>query len=67
MSYPATSDGAGNITLANEFGVTRKYTPAYYCGTFACGDLVGLDTNAITVMGGRLVTGTTTNGVVRFG
>jgi hypothetical protein len=67
LSYSVTTDGSGNVTLANDQGVVRKYAPAYYCGTFATGDLVGLDANAITVMGARLVMGTTSSGVVRFG
>ncbi len=67
LSYPVTTDASGNISIANEFGVTRKSCPAYYKGTFATGDLVGLDANAVTVMGSRLAIGTTSSGVIQLG
>lgn len=66
LSYAVTTDASGNITIANEFGVTRKSCPAYYCGTFATGDLVGLDAGAVTTLG-HLVIGTTSSGVLRIG
>jgi hypothetical protein len=63
FSYSVTTDGSGNITIANELGVTRKSCPAYRKGTFATGDLTGLDAAGVTDLG-RLVIGTTSSGVI---
>jgi hypothetical protein len=66
LSYGVTTDGSGNVTIANDQGVTRKYAPAYYSGTFATGDLTGLDATSLASLG-HLVMGTTTSGVIRIG
>jgi len=63
------TDASGNITesptasqVGGQWGQTYKTTPAYFTGPFSIGDLVGLDANAVTVMGGRLVQGNLTDG-----
>jgi hypothetical protein len=63
LSYSVTTDGSGNISIANEMGVTRKSCPAYRKGIFATGDLTGLDAAGVTDLG-RLVIGTTSSGVI---
>ena len=63
LAYSVTTDGSGNITIANELGVTRKSCPAYRKGVFATGDLTGLDATAISTLG-RLVIGTSSSGVL---
>jgi hypothetical protein len=68
LAYAATTDASGNITWGGQdFGETRKSVPAYLSGTFRCEDLIGLDANALTAMGGHLINGTVGFGTVRFG
>jgi hypothetical protein len=67
LEYPAVTDASGNITIAGEQGMTRKDVPAYFAGTFACADLVGLDAGGVTAAGWRLINGSVTTGVVRLG
>lgn len=62
-------DGSGNITespTANQsggqWGQTYLTTHAYFTGPFNIGDLTGLDSNAVTVMGGRIVQGNLADG-----
>lgn len=65
LMYPVVVDASGNINIANtagvtvgEFGQTSKTTPIYYSGEFDVTALVGLDANAVTALGGRMVSGT---------
>jgi hypothetical protein len=67
LQYAAVTDASGNITIAGEQGMTRKDVPAYFAGTFACADLVGLDAGGVTAAGWRLINGSATTGVVRLG
>jgi hypothetical protein len=68
LAYAATTDASGNITYGGQdFAETRKSAPAYISGTFRTEELVGLDANAVTVMGARLLNGTVGTGTVRFG
>jgi len=62
-----TTDASGNITTADNLGDTRKDTHVYFAGTFRVTDLVGLDANAVTAGGWRLIFGTVSTGVVRLG
>lgn len=66
LMYTVTVDGSGNVTLAGEFGQTQKGVPAYMGGVFRTQELVGLDANAVTKLGGALVEGTVTSGIFRF-
>jgi hypothetical protein len=56
-----------NITLGGqagggEFGQTQLTAPVYTSGYFFTSDLVGLDTNAISLLGGHLVRGSAGSG-----
>ncbi len=68
LQYTVTVDSGSNVTLAGEFGQTQKGCPMYMPGmaVWKCADLIGLDSNAITAMGGSLVEGTTAAGLVRL-
>lgn len=72
LEYDCATDGDGNITLASlvvDEGVLqdRKYEKvhAFVAGSFSCGDLVGLDGQAISQLG-RLIGGTLSNGILRM-
>lgn len=68
LKYACVTDGSGNITLTGtaEFGQTSKSAPAYFDGAFKTAELTGLDANAVTVLGGHLVSGTVSSGVLVF-
>jgi hypothetical protein len=66
------TDASGNITFSataatvgGPYGETFTTAPVYYKGTFATGDLVGLDAGAVSELG-RLIQGTTTNGILEL-
>lgn len=74
LQYPASTDIFGRIYFANQVGGMDwdnfAYTaPAWYGGAFAISDLVGLDSNALGIMG-YLISGSgatdTTNGVIQL-
>jgi hypothetical protein len=67
LEYGCTVDGSGNITMPGDIPVTRKDVPAYFAGTFRCSDLTGLDANAVTAGGWRLVSGSVSTGILRLG
>jgi hypothetical protein len=67
LQYAVTTDGSGNITIANEVGITEKCAPMYISGIFKTTELTGLDANAVTKLGGNLVTGTVADGLFQFG
>jgi hypothetical protein len=68
LAYAASTDASGNITWGGQdFGETRKSVPAYISGTFRTEEIVGLDANAMTVMGARLLNGTIGTGTARWG
>jgi len=62
-----TVDASGNITIPGENNMIRLDTHAFFAGTFACADLTGLDANALTAGGWRLINGSVTTGAVRLG
>lgn len=72
LTYDVTTDADGNVTLSStagqigdEWGGTDQGAPVYFAGTFNTGDLVGLDSNAVSQLG-RLVQGTVTTGILRI-
>lgn len=67
LQYAVTTDGSGNITIANEQGLTQKAAPMYIGGIFRTTELTGLDANAVTKLGGNLITGTVADGLLQFG
>lgn len=67
LQYACVTDASNNITWVGEWGQTTKAIPAYYAGVFSTADLTGLDAGAVTNLGGALVEGTVSAGIVRFG
>lgn len=67
LQYAVTTDGSGNITIANEQGLTQKACPMYIGGIFNIADLTGLDANAVTKLGGNIVMGIISAGLFQFG
>lgn len=68
LAVQASTDPQGNITFGplptgNGFGAVRHVAPVAISGYFNTADLSGLDTNAVGKLG-RLITGTTTAGVL---
>lgn len=49
-----TTDASSNITNFDEWGDTALTSAIYRQGTFLIADLVGLDDNAVTKLGGNL-------------
>lgn len=52
----------GKITRLGDHGEELSATPAYFTGDFEASDLVGLDTDAVTDLGARLLTGSVSSG-----
>jgi hypothetical protein len=67
LQYACTTDGSGNITIANEQGLTQKAVPMYIGGIFKTTELTGLDANAVSVLNGNIVTGVLADGLFQFG
>lgn len=63
LEFTLTTDASKVITI-NE--ITQASCPVFMSGTFKTTDLSGLDANAITLLGGLLVSGSIPNGVFRF-
>ena len=68
--YDISTDGAGRVTfgtgaLGGEHQETFLTAPIYVKGYFATKDLIGLDSGAVTDLG-HLVSGTTTDGILRI-
>jgi hypothetical protein len=70
--YSMNTDAEGNITFSSTegtfggpYGETYTTAPVFYKGTFATGDLVGLDSTAVSALG-RLIQGTTTSGILEL-
>lgn len=62
LQYAVTTDGSAVITTPNEWGATAaNRTPVWMGGVFDTADLTGLDSNAVTKLGGRLVQAGTAN------
>lgn len=63
LQYACTVDSDNNVSIADEWGSTRKTAPAYFHGAFKTEDLTGLDANAVADLG-RLISGTTSTGLL---
>lgn len=71
LRYDCVSDATGNITLgggpagtAEHPGQTSKNVDAFFSGYFKTSELVGLDAGGLTALGGHLISGILSNGVV---
>lgn len=69
VTAPVAGDttGVNDISYGDPNGRTFKATPAFYRGTFATADLVGLDAGAVTALCGELFRGSLTNGKIVIG
>jgi len=69
VTAPVAGDttGINDISYGDPNGRTFKSAPAFYRGTFATADLVGLDAGGLTASGWRNVRGTLTNGKIVIG
>jgi hypothetical protein len=68
LQYTVTIDTNGNVALAGEFGQQQRGAPMYMPGmaVWRVGDLIGLDANALTVLNGAYVEGSSTGGLVQI-
>jgi len=69
VTAPVAGDttGVNDVSYGDPNGRTFKSTPAFYRGTFATADLVGLDAGAVTALCGELFRGSLTNGKIVIG
>lgn len=74
LAYDIQVDASGNITLSStatqaggDLQQTRIDIPMYVSGTFLTSELVGLDAAAVVDLGGVLLHGTVSNGILRIG
>jgi hypothetical protein len=74
LTFDCQTDSSGNITLSgtsgtagDEWGAKQLSVAAYVAGYFKTSELTGLDANAVTVLGGNLVSGSVSDGVLRIG
>jgi hypothetical protein len=56
----------GGITLQGDQGEALASTPAVFTGAFDASKLVGLDTDAVTDLGARYLTGSGSSGILRI-
>jgi hypothetical protein len=68
LQYTSTVDSSGNITIFGEFSQTQRGTPMYMPGMaiWKVTDLIGLDANAVTVMGASYVEGSSAGGLIQI-
>lgn len=68
LQYTVTVDTSANVGLAGEFSQTQKGAPMYMPGmaVWKVTDLIGLDPNAVTVMGGVYVEGNSAGGLIQI-
>lgn len=66
LEYPCVTDVNGNIISDPYLPGVAPSASAFFCGTFDCADLTGLDTNAVSKMNGLVIAGTVTAGTFRF-
>jgi hypothetical protein len=65
LPWDITTDASKNITVGGgEFGLTSKTIPVYGSGYFKTTELVGLDANAVTVLGSHYLSGVLSNGIL---
>jgi hypothetical protein len=61
LQFDIVSDSNGLCVMGDqatsEYGQKMANVPAFYCGTFRKGDLVGLDSTGVTGLGARYITG----------
>jgi hypothetical protein len=69
--YDMQTDASSNVTFSStssqaggEFGQTYLTAPVWISGYFQTTDLVGLDSNAVTVLKARFVSGNVSNGIL---
>lgn len=56
----------GKIARLGEHGEELQAAPAFFTGDFQTADLVGLDTDAVTDLGARLLTGSVSSGIIHI-
>lgn len=66
LQYACSTDASSNITIEGEWGVTRKEAPVWVAGYFATEDLTGLDAAGVVDLGGSVIVGNTTTGILKF-
>ena len=67
LQYDTLVTPAGFYSTGVRYGPSRATSaPAYFAGTFACADLVGLDANGAADLG-KLIQGTYLTGILRIG
>jgi hypothetical protein len=68
LAHGCTTDGSGNVTLVGEHGAVQKHAPAYLPGGayWKASELVGLDQNALDVLGGSVIEGNLASGIVQI-
>jgi hypothetical protein len=64
--YDLTTDGSGNVTIANDRSLAESTGPVYIGGIFRTSELTGLDDDAVTQLGGQLTSGNASDGVLKF-
>ena len=66
VPFAITTDSSGNITVegGNVLGTTQDTIPVFIGGYFLSADLTGMDSNALTKLGGHLVWGDLTTGEI---
>lgn len=66
--YDVATDAAGNVSFGlqagSQFGVTYLSAPVYINGDFLLSDLSGVDANAVTTLGARMIIGSLSAGGV---
>lgn len=68
LQYTSTVDSSGNIVIAGEFSQTQRGAPMIMPGmaVWKVGDLIGLDANAVTVLGAAYVEGSSAGGLIQI-
>jgi hypothetical protein len=70
LEFDCATDASGNVTMGgaaggSEWGATLPAVPAFFQGTFATAELVGLDATALTNNSAwKLLNGTVSSGVL---
>lgn len=68
LQYTATVDSSGNTAIWGEFSQTQRGAPMIMPGMaiWRVGDLIGLDANAVTVLGAAYVEGSSAGGLIQI-
>lgn len=74
LAFDVVTDSSGNIILTTtagatggEFGEKFLTVPVYVAGYFKTSELVGLDAPGIIDLGGNLISGVLSDGILRIG